>query len=37
MNSGTQNNLPLACRLGVGFTPKSLRLKAENPEQKTEK
>ena len=23
MNSGTQNNLPLACRLGVGFTPKS--------------
>ena len=32
-----QNNLPLAWRLGTGFTPQSLRLKAENPEQKTEK
>lgn len=32
----SQNNLPLAWRLGTGSTPKSLRLKAENQEQKFE-
>ena len=37
MIRASQNNLPLAWRLGTDSTPKSLRLKAEKEEQKFEK